>query len=549
VILLLFGYLTIHQLEYEIHKGESIEVPVPPRITRLIPREKGLKRFVFGYYPYWNGDWYTRFRYDLLNHIAYFCVDLHPDGSLGEIPNPSILKSLTDLAHRNGVGVSITAVNFSQSEIDRFLASAQARSRAIHNLKTMVETLALDGVNIDLEFPSASVRDYLVTFMKDLTDTIHALSPLNIVTIATPAVDWWGSFDYHRLSSVTDGLFIMAYDYYWSGSSHAGPVAPLRSSSLWGPYSDSWTVNDYLNKGADPNRLLLGVPYYGYRWPTETGGLKARTTGSGVARIYATLADSAEKYGKRWEDRSKTVWYRKYTNQWYQAWFDDSLSLSLKYQLVIDSLLFGAGIWALGYDRSRTELWGAIETAFGRNRRDARFVDFAIPDTMAVGETALIWIKVENTGNLIWPDSGSTNPYRIGAGSIGNGNPHDNQFPWFDFQYGGYSNHLLDQRAYLGDSVFPDSTHTLTFKIEAPRIEGRYWFEARMVCDGVGWFGPPLSHQIVVVRVAVAEGKGGSKRREGPIYYDILGRKVTRIVRSGIYFEKKGKLRKIVVIR
>jgi hypothetical protein len=36
----------------------------------------------------------------------------------------------------------------------------------------------------------------------------------------------------------------------------------------------------------------------------------------------------------------------------------------LKYAVVIDSNLGGAGIWALGYDGTKTELWGALRDAF-----------------------------------------------------------------------------------------------------------------------------------------------------------------------------------------
>ncbi|HIE05277.1 MAG TPA: hypothetical protein EYP58_00595, partial [bacterium (Candidatus Stahlbacteria)] len=500
--------------------------------------------------PYWVGDWYNTLRYDLLTHIAYFAVDLYQDGSLGPVPNPSILINLTNLAHQNGVGVSITATNFSQTEINNFLNSPQVRTNAINNLKDLITNYSLDGVSIDFESPGASVRESLVVFMADLYTAIHNQHPLHIVTIATPPVDWWGSFDYQGLAAVSDGLFIMGYNYYWSGFSYAGPVAPLVSSSFWGTYSDTWTVNDYLQKGADSTKLILGVPYYGYRWPTVSGGKKSQTTGNGVALVYATMADSALKYGKIWEDTSKTVWYRKNIGGWFQTWFDDSASLFLKYRLVIDSMLGGAGMWALGYDRDRTELWGALEQAFGRNLRDARFVAVTMPETMAINETATVYITVQNSGNLIWPDSGHYNPYRLGAGTIGNGNPHNNQLPWSNFEYGGYSNGVLDQRAYLGDTVMPDSNFTLSFDIIGPSTEGLYWFEARMVCDGVEWFGDPLSQGIEVVAPGIAEGKKGPGGAPKRLLYDVLGRRVRKTNRPGIYFRTNGKkTEKIIIIK
>ena len=49
---------------------------------------------------------------------------------------------------------------------------------------------------------------------------------------------------------------------------------------------------------------------------------------------------------------------------WRQCWYDDSLSLSIKYQYAKDLNLNGIGIWALGYDNGDDRLWGALDDQF-----------------------------------------------------------------------------------------------------------------------------------------------------------------------------------------
>jgi hypothetical protein len=49
---------------------------------------------------------------------------------------------------------------------------------------------------------------------------------------------------------------------------------------------------------------------------------------------------------------------------WNQTWFDDEQSLSLKYALARGNNLGGVGMWALGYDAGRTELWSLIDQQF-----------------------------------------------------------------------------------------------------------------------------------------------------------------------------------------
>jgi len=63
---------------------------------------------------------------------------------------------------------------------------------------------------------------------------------------------------------------------------------------------------------------------------------------------------------------SQTSWLRwkEFGIIWNQIWYDDSISLGLKYDFAINKNLKGIGIWALGYDDGRTELWNLIEKKF-----------------------------------------------------------------------------------------------------------------------------------------------------------------------------------------
>jgi spore germination protein YaaH len=371
LFLILISYPTInspgiHEVEWNQHQHDVFTVPAPDTVIPYQGGQRELRKTVYGYYPYWMGSSYNDLQYDLLSVIAYFSVELHGDGTLGSIPNLSILQNLRNAAHSQGVRVVITATQFDDITIENLLNSNAARTAGVVNLLNLALTHSLDGVSIDLEFPTNAVKESLTVFMQELADSFHANIIDAHVSIATPAVDWSNAFDYDQLALHTDGLFIMAYNYYWAGSAYAGPVSPLLSSSLWGTYSVMWTVNNYIQYGLYRDRFILGCPYYGLRWPTQNDSLHSPTRGSASALTYSSAADSAAIYVKLWEDTSKTVWYRNFVggDGWYQCWFDDSLSLRLKYAVVIDSNLGGAGIWALGYDGTKSELWGALRDAF-----------------------------------------------------------------------------------------------------------------------------------------------------------------------------------------
>ena len=154
----------------------------------------------------------------------------------------------------------------------------------------------------------------------------------------------------------------MGYNYFYSGSGTAGPVSPLG-----GYYYDlEYTLNDYLQKTENQSdKIILGLPYYGYDWPVINDEINSSTINLGTARIYSAAESMAQNYGYMWNDESSSAWFSYQEGlQWNQCWYDDSLSLAHKYQFAIDNGIAGVGIWALGYDDGHDELWGALYDNF-----------------------------------------------------------------------------------------------------------------------------------------------------------------------------------------
>ncbi len=354
--------LTIHQLELERHAGQPPfyrNLQKPAVLLPLLHRAAAPTKIIYGYLPYWSDATYLN--YYLLTTIAYFGAVF--DGS-GNILNHHgwPVWSLVNKAHSRGVRVDLVAICFDKSRIHSILTNTSVRNRFIQNAVAEVKKGHGDGLNVDFEMPSGSDARALSAFMAALTDSFHAAIPGSRVTIATPAVDWNRAFDREALAKNCDGMMIMGYDYHWSGSSYAGAVAPLTGGS----YNVTNTVNDYITAShGHREKLILGVPYYGYEWKTESNKPGARVIGKVGSRTYQQAETAAQRYGKRWDSLTQTPWYAfNDGSSWHQCWYDDSLSLSLKYNLTLAKNLAGIGIWALGYDGSRKELWGALRDHF-----------------------------------------------------------------------------------------------------------------------------------------------------------------------------------------
>jgi spore germination protein YaaH len=354
---------SIHELETLRHRAlpdAARRVDPPAPITPLLRSSGLLTHEVHGYHPWWMGTSYTTYDWSLLSTIAFFSLELDGTGAIVDDhgwPWPTLVAT----AHENGVRVLVTATLFSTSEISVLLADPARRQVAVTNLVAEVQSAGADGINLDLEGVPGARKEDLVAFVGELEAALDSALPAPYLSVATPAVDWDNAFDYDELAFRCDHLMVMAYDYHWSGSAFTGPVAPLAG---WGTYNVSWTVQDYQTWGTPPGKMLLGVPYYGYRWETVSGEPGAATTSSGVARTYTQAAADAELHGFLWDVPSSTPWYRYEDPGWRQGWYDDDSSLAAKYTLVLDEGLAGVGIWALGYDGTRPELWTALAAAF-----------------------------------------------------------------------------------------------------------------------------------------------------------------------------------------
>jgi PKD repeat protein len=120
----------------------------------------------------------------------------------------------------------------------------------------------------------------------------------------------------------------------------------------------------------------------------------------------------------------------------------------------------------------------------------AEHLDDTIPATMQVGQSVQLGVTLKNIGSNTWRASSND---RLGAGG-------ENAFIWSAFANGGYSNAATDQRVFLSgaDAIVTGSAKTFTFSITAPSVAGQYAFSARMVRDGVTWFGDTITKIVTV---------------------------------------------------
>jgi len=334
------------------------------------PAEKrsaaSLHKRVFGYHPYWSGSAWQNYRWELLSDLCYFSYEVDPVTGNAVTTRNWESAPVIDTALARGVRVHLCVTLFSGHAT--FFSNPQARQTLTGNLISMILSRGAHGINLDFEAVPSSQQSGLTNYIAELSQALHLAIPGAELSIAAPAVNWNNTFDLPAITPWLDLIMIMAYDYYWDGSSMAGPVSgfwPLTSSFNYGV---NRSLSYYQSAGVPGEKLLLGLPYYGREWPVTANTLPASTTGSGTAIVYRSIrANSSGYYNPAnlcWDYRSFNPYYSYFAGQWRQCFFDDVRSLGAKYDLVNRRGAGGIGIWALGYDNGYPELWNLIEEKF-----------------------------------------------------------------------------------------------------------------------------------------------------------------------------------------
>ncbi len=355
-----------HQDAMRAHAGEphfTIDSVVGPTAEQIAARSDS-SATVIGYLPYWVSP--SNLPWSQLDILAYFSVEVDADGDLGSDHGwgDAAALALIDEAHAAGVDVILSATRFGGSALAPLLSSAANRANCIENLVARMIAGNGDGLDIDFEGVNLSNREDMVSFIQDLRAAMDVAQPGSLLTLATPAIDWNGSWDYDVIADNSDYLFIMGYAFAGSWSDPQ-PNAPLDAGGPWGTSrSLRWSAQDYVQWGGlyNADKFIMGLPLYGYDWEATSAQIGADDDGDTDVLFWDEFAALANGATLDYEPVSATpyaVWQEG--SQWHQMWYEDVTSITAKAEMARDEGIGGFGFWAMNYDSGDQALWTGIQ--------------------------------------------------------------------------------------------------------------------------------------------------------------------------------------------
>lgn len=211
-----------------------------------------------------------------------------------------------------------------------------------------------DGLDIDWEFPATNAdMANFTALLKEFRRQLDAIQPGMTLSIAAPAGSWAYQFiDLETIQHSLSYLNLMNYDFDGPWNYTTGFVAPLYRSLLDPDPTNNAdsVVKSYLELGVKPDKIVFGVPFYGYEWtdvPNISDGLFEPGVPVGSGSEYNYIVTIESQFQTFRDPITKAFWLYDGNNFWT---YDDTVSLEFKMDYVQKHKLAGVMIWEISGD-------------------------------------------------------------------------------------------------------------------------------------------------------------------------------------------------------
>ncbi|UNI20977.1 Chitinase [Purpureocillium takamizusanense] len=233
----------------------------------------------------------------------------------------------------------------------------------------------MDGLDVDWEYPTSDTEAksfvaLLQACRKALDDYAEKNAPgyhflLTVATSAGP--DHYRQLDMKGMDQYLDAWHLMAYDYAGSWDKTTGHQANINKSSS-NPeatkFSTVQAVDDYIQAGIAPDKIVLGLPLYGRSF-ANTNGLGESFTGVGGGTLekgvwlYRDLPRPSAKV--EMDDAVGAVWSYDASAKELVS-YDDPRSAKMKVDYLKSKGLGGALFWEASGDKNKTDPDNIVST-------------------------------------------------------------------------------------------------------------------------------------------------------------------------------------------
>ncbi|WHH60312.1 glycosyl hydrolase family 18 protein [Petroclostridium sp. X23] len=279
-----------------------------------------------------------------LTYLSIFSYEVKPDGSLNTIDDTPLIQA----ARAANVAPLMVITNleegggFNSDIAQAILTNNEAQETLINNVIEILRTKNYFGLDIDFEYIYPENREDYNNFLRKVVQRLRPLG-YTISTALAPKISagqtglLYEAHDYPVHGALVDHVILMTYEWGYT----AGP--PLAVA----PINEVRKVLNYAVTAIPSEKILMGIPNYGYDWTLPfVRGTQARTLSNTGAVDQAARVSAAIQY----DPVAQAPFYNYYdaAGKQHVVWFEDARSIEAKLRLVNEYNLGGVSYWTIG---------------------------------------------------------------------------------------------------------------------------------------------------------------------------------------------------------
>ena len=231
--------------------------------------------------------------------------------------------------------------NFSTERSSRLFNDLMLQNTVLNNIADVMEQKGYRGLDIDFEFVDPNDRNAFISFIENAASIMHENGFFVNVDLAPKSSRGqsgllYSAHDYPVIGSIADTVFLMTYEW---GYTYGPPLAVA-------PANQVERIVSYGVSEIPPDKILLGIPNYGYDWPLpfEKGITKATTIGNQYAVTIAGRYNAEIQFDN---ESMAPFFYYSASDIEHVVWFEDVRSIQAKLDIRENFGLRGFGYWNL----------------------------------------------------------------------------------------------------------------------------------------------------------------------------------------------------------
>lgn len=317
---------------------------------------------VMGFLPYWLISKADKNYSNYISTLTYFGLAIESDGTVKKLNNPQEEEpgwiNVKNIPKFSG-NKSLLVVSGDNDVIANLINNPQtSAANLIKDVAPIMKEKHFTDLNLDIETfadASESSRAAFTEFVQEVKNNMEKNNlgtlSLDLIPIALVTEKL---FDPKALGAIVDRIILMTYDYHYSGSYITGPVAPIGGVPEVREFDVETAIREAI-KVIPPEKILMGIPLYGYQWETIENASSSATIPGGassasVRRVAELLAECATCSAQFDPVAESPYLIFKNGEIYNQIYYENEFSMQEKINLAKKYNLAGVALWALGYE-------------------------------------------------------------------------------------------------------------------------------------------------------------------------------------------------------